>query len=76
MKGFAFRALGVALWLQVSAFAGQLALRHILSAKTLLSPDAVIGLSFGAEAVAFLLIGFLVSFLGRGFARRELSFRR
>ncbi|MFL5413268.1 MAG: FtsX-like permease family protein [Myxococcales bacterium] len=72
MKGFAFRALGVAIWLQLSAFAGQLALRHILSSKTLLSPDAVIGLSFGAEAVAFLLVGFLVSFLARGFARREL----
>ncbi|TMB28636.1 MAG: ABC transporter permease [Deltaproteobacteria bacterium] len=72
MKRFVWRAAGVALWLQVSAFAGQLALRHILSSKSLLSPDALLFVSFGAEAVAFLLIGFLVSFLAGGFARREL----
>ena len=72
MKRFVWRAAGVALWLHVSAFAGQLALRHILSSKSLLSPDALLALSFGAEALAFLLVGFLVSFLARGFARREL----
>jgi lipoprotein-releasing system permease protein len=72
MKRFVWRAAGVALWLQVSAFAGQLALRHLLSSKSLLSPDALLAVSFGAEAVAFLFVGFLVSFLARGFARREL----
>ena len=68
MKRFRKRAFLTALWLFVTAFAAQLAIRHLLSARTLLSPDAVIGVSFGAEAVAFLLVGFLVSFLARGFA--------
>jgi lipoprotein-releasing system permease protein len=73
MKRFRVRAFLLALFLGVSAFAGQLAMRHLLSARSLLSPDAVVGLSFGAEAAAFLLIGFVVSFLARGFARRELG---
>src|SRR5438105_10501990 len=73
MKRFRMRAFLVALWLFVAAFAAQLAIRHLLSARTVLSPDAVIGLSFGAEALAFLLAGFLVSFLARGFAWRELG---
>jgi lipoprotein-releasing system permease protein len=73
MKRFSVRAFLVALWLFVSAFAGQLAARHLLSARTLLSPDAVLGVSFGGEALAFLLVGLLVSFLARGFARRELG---
>jgi lipoprotein-releasing system permease protein len=73
MRRFRVRAFLVALWLFVAAFAGQLAARHLLSARTLLSPDAVLGVSFGAEAMAFLLIGLLVSFLARGFARRELG---
>jgi lipoprotein-releasing system permease protein len=73
MTRFRRRAAAVALWLFLAAFAGQLALRHLLSARSLLSPDAVIGLSFGAEALAFLLIGFVVSFLARGFAWRELG---
>jgi ABC-type lipoprotein release transport system permease subunit len=73
MKRFRWRAFLVALWLFVTAFAAQLAIRHLLSARTLFSPDAVIGLSFGAEALAFLLCGFLVSFLARGFGWRELG---
>jgi len=73
MKRFVWRAAGVALWLQVSAFAGQLALRHILSSKSLLSPDALLFVSFGAQALAFLLIGFLVSFIAHGFGWRELG---
>ena len=73
MKRFRVRAFLVAAWLFVAAFAAQLAIRHLLSARTLLSPDAVVGLSFGAEAVAFLLVGFLVSFLARGFGWRELG---
>src|SRR2546430_5814824 len=73
MKRFRVRAFLVAVWLFVAAFAAQLAIRHLLSARTVLSPDAVIGLSFGAEALAFLLTGFLVSFLARGFAWRELG---
>jgi lipoprotein-releasing system permease protein len=72
MRRFVWRAAGVALWLHLSAFAGQLALRYILSSKSLLSPDALLTVSFGAEALAFLLVGFLVSFFARGFARREL----
>jgi len=63
----------LALWLFVAGFAAQLAIRHLLSARTVFSPDAVIGLSFGAEALAFLLTGFLVSFLARGFGWRELG---
>ena len=35
------------------AFGGQLALRAFLSNHSLLSPDAVLGVSFGAEALAF-----------------------
>jgi len=73
MKRFVWVAAGVALWLHLSAFAGQLALRHILSAKSQLSPDALLFVSFGAEALAFLLVGFLVSFLARGFGWRELG---
>jgi lipoprotein-releasing system permease protein len=73
MKGFRVRAFLVAVWLFVTAFAGQLAARHLLSTRSNFSPDAVLGFSFGGEAIAFLLIGFLVSFLARGFARRELG---
>ena len=73
MKRFRVRASLIALWLFVTAFAAQLAIRHLLSSRSLLSPDAVLALSFGAEALGFLLAGFLVSFLARGFARRELG---
>ena len=47
MTRFRWRGAGVALWLFLAAFAGQLALRHLLSARSLLSPDAVLGVSFG-----------------------------
>ena len=73
MRPFRVRAVLLALWLFVAGFAAQLAIRHLLSARTVFSPDAVIGLSFGAEALAFLLTGFLVSFLARGFGWRELG---
>ena len=70
---FRKRAAGVALLLFAAAFGGQLALRAFLSNHSLLSPDAVLGLSFGAEALAFAVTGFAVSFLARGFGGRELG---
>ena len=48
-------------------------LRAFLSNRTLLSPDALLAISFGGEALAFLLIGFFVSFLARGFGAREMG---
>ena len=63
----------LALPLMAGAFAGQLFLMRVLSARSYLSPDAVQGLSFGAEALAFLLIGFVISFFARGFGGRELA---
>ena len=41
MKRFVWRAAGVALWLQVSAFAGQLALRQAVKARNSPWPTAV-----------------------------------
>ena len=71
MKKFSTLALGVALLLFGGAFAAQLALRTWLGARTLFSSDAVLALSFGAEAVLFLVSGFAISFVGRGAAVRE-----
>lgn len=70
---FRKRAFLVAAALFGAAFAAQIALRSLLSNHSLLSPDAVLGVSFGAEAVAFLVAGFAVSFLARGFGGRELG---
>ncbi|TMA24423.1 MAG: FtsX-like permease family protein [Deltaproteobacteria bacterium] len=70
---FRKRAFLVALVLLGAAFAGQLVLRAFLSNRTLLSPDALLAISFGGEALAFLLIGFFVSFLARGFGAREMG---
>jgi len=67
------RRVLLALWLFVAGFAAQLAIRHLLSARTVFSPDAVIGLSFGAEAAGVPAHRFLVSFLARGFGWRELG---
>jgi len=47
---FRKRAFIVALLAFGAAFAGQLALRTLLGNKTLFSPDAVLAISFGAEA--------------------------
>ena len=71
---FRKRAFVVALLAFGAAFAGQLALRAALGNQTLLSPDAVLAVSFGAEALAFLVIGFFVSFLARGFGGREMGY--
>jgi lipoprotein-releasing system permease protein len=70
---FRKRAFVAALAAFAAAFAGQLALRAFLANHTLLSPDALLAVSFGAEALAFLLVGFLVSFLARGFGGREVG---
>ena len=70
---FRKRAFAVALLCFGAAFGGQLALRAFLSNASLLSPDAVIAVSFGAEALAFLATGFFVSFLAKGFGARELG---
>jgi lipoprotein-releasing system permease protein len=71
VKKFSPLALGVALALFAGAFGAQIALRTWLGARTLFSSDAVLGLSFGAEAVLFLVSGFVISFVGRGAAVRE-----
>ncbi len=70
---FRIAAFLLALLLMAGAFAGQLMLMRVLSAQSFLSHDAVEGLSFGAEALAFLLIGFLCSFLARSAGGRELA---
>ncbi len=70
---FRKRAFAVALLCFGAAFGGQLALRAFLSNASLLSPDAVMAVSFGAEALAFLAIGFFVSFLAKGFGGREMG---
>ena len=71
-KPFRPLALVLALGLFAGGFFGQIALRTALSASTL-SPDLVLGLSFGAEALAFLIAGFLLSFVARGNGARELA---
>ena len=71
LKKFSPLALGVALLLFGGAFGAQLVLRTQLANRTLLSSDAVVALSFGAEALLFLASGFVVSFFGRGSAWRE-----
>ncbi|HEX9577813.1 MAG TPA: hypothetical protein VF993_08670, partial [Myxococcales bacterium] len=70
---FRKRAFIAALLAFGAAFAGQLALRTLLGNKTLFSPDAVLAISFGAEALAFMVAGFFVSFLARGFGGREMG---
>ena len=72
-KPFRRVAFAAATALFLGAFAGQFALRAFLSNHSFFSPDAVLGVSFGAEAFAFLLVGFAVSFLARGFGGRELA---
>ncbi|HET7784336.1 MAG TPA: hypothetical protein VFL36_00045, partial [Myxococcales bacterium] len=61
----------VALALFLLAGAMQYALATWLGAATTLSRDAVTSLSFGAEALAFLLAGFILSFVGRGYRPLE-----
>jgi lipoprotein-releasing system permease protein len=70
-RGFSSLALVTALGLFAASFAAQLALRTWLGAHTLLSSDAVMAASFGAEALLLLLSGFAVTFLGRGAAAAE-----
>lgn len=72
-RRFRVAAFLLALLLMGAAFTGQLLLMRVLSAKSFLSPDAVQGLSFGAEALAFLVIGFLCSFLAKSAGGRELA---
>jgi lipoprotein-releasing system permease protein len=70
---FRWLAFVLALAFFAGGFFGQLALRTMLSSRTTLSPDAVLGISFGAEALAFLLAGFVISFAARGFGWREFG---
>lgn len=71
-KPFSLRAALVATLLFAAAFACQIFLRAFLGTHGLFSSDGVLALSFGAEALAFLASGFLVTFLARGAAWREL----
>jgi len=68
---FSFGAVIAALAVSALSFGAQLGLRHVLGEKTLLSPDAVVAISFGAEAAGFLLAGFVASFFGGGLRSRE-----
>jgi lipoprotein-releasing system permease protein len=61
----------VALALFLLAGAMQYALATWLGAATTLSRDTVTSLSFGAQALAFLLAGFILSFVGRGYRPLE-----
>jgi lipoprotein-releasing system permease protein len=70
-RAFRPRAFIAAALIAGAGFCAQLALRSILSDKTQLSPDAQLAVSFGAEALAFLVAGFIASFFARGFALRE-----
>ncbi len=68
---FRFRVPLAALVLFLLGGALQYALSTWLGASTTLSRDAVTALSFGAEALAFLLAGFVLSFVGRGYRPLE-----
>jgi len=63
--------LGIALF--AGGFFGQIWLRTFLGSSSTLSPDAVLAVSFGAEAFAFLVAGFLLSFAARGNGAREFA---
>lgn len=70
-RRFSLRALAAATLLFAGAFGLQLWLRTFLGTHGSFSPDEVLGFSFGAEALAFLASGFLVTFLARGSGFRE-----
>ena len=63
--------IAAAFLLFVLAAGLQYGLATWLGAATTLSRDAETAISFGAEALAFLVAGFLLSFIGRGY--RPLS---
>ncbi len=67
---FSFGAAASALVVALLAFGAQLGLRHFVGEKTLLSPDAVLAISFGVEALGLLAAGFVASFFG-GLRSRE-----
>jgi lipoprotein-releasing system permease protein len=64
---FRWRVTTAALVLFLLAAAAQYGLATWLGAATTSSRDAVTALSFGLEALGFLLAGFLLSFVGRGY---------
>ncbi len=70
-RTFSLAAALVSLLCAGAAFGVQLALRHWLGEKTLFSADAVLAISFGAQAVGCLAAGFATSFFGRGLRSRE-----
>jgi lipoprotein-releasing system permease protein len=64
---FRWRVTAAALVLFLLAAAAQYALATWLGSATTFSRDAVTALSFGLEALLFLLAGFLLSFVGSGY---------
>jgi lipoprotein-releasing system permease protein len=68
---FRLRVTAAALVLFVLASVVQYALASWLGSATTLSRDAVTALSFGAQALAFLTSGFVLSFVGRGYRPLE-----
>ena len=66
-----WRVTVAALVLFLAAAAAQYGLATWLGSATTFSRDAVTGLSFGVEALGFLLAGFLLSFVGRGYRPLE-----
>ncbi len=72
-RGFGLIAFVLSLVLFAGGFLGQIALRSLLTSNTTFSPDTVLTLSFGAEALVFLLAGFALSFPARGFGWREFG---
>ncbi|HUJ26771.1 MAG TPA: FtsX-like permease family protein [Myxococcales bacterium] len=71
LPGVKFRVAAAAFVLFVLAAGLQYGLATWLGNASTLSRDAVTAVSFGAEAVCFLLFGFILSFVGRGY--RPLS---
>ena len=62
-----WRVTAAAFVLFLAAGAAQYGLATWLGSATTFSRDAVTALSFGIEALGFLMAGFLLSFLGRGY---------
>ncbi len=62
-----WRVTAAALALFLIASAAQYGLATWLGSATVFSRDAVLAISFGIEALLFLLAGFLLSFVGRGY---------
>ena len=66
-----WRVTAIAFTLFLIAAALQYAVAKWLGSATVLSRDATMAVSFGAEAAVFLASGFLLSFVGRGYRPLE-----